>query len=67
MRKHFESGSFFIVVALLSVVAGLLQAATGHRGRGFVLLLTAGMWFLIAISRRKLANKRRNDNSDPAS
>ena len=41
MRKHFASGLAFIIVAVLSVAAGLLMVASGTSQLGFVFLIAA--------------------------
>ncbi len=66
MRKHFESGLAFIVVALVSFVAGVLQVASGNRGAGLVFLLVGGTWIIIAMGvRKKLRNAAKEDQKDP--
>ena len=52
MRKHFESGLAFIVVAVLSVGAGLLLVANGNGIGGIAFLAVGGLWVIIAIGVR---------------
>ena len=63
MRKHFESGLAFMIVAMLSCASGLLLVATGSSGSGVLLLIAGGLWFIVAIATRKKL-KATTDNTD---
>ena len=66
MRKHFASGLAFIIVALLSVAAGLLMVARGTSQLGFVFLVAGGLWFTIAIAvRNRSRNPKKDDEKGP--
>ena len=66
MRKYFESGLAFIIVALLSVAAGLLMVASGTSQLGFVFLIAGGLWFIIAIAvRNRSRNAKKEDENGP--
>ena len=66
MRKHFASGLVFIIVAVLSVAAGLLMVADGTSQPGFVFLFVGGFWFVIAIAVRKRSrNAEQDDEKGP--
>ena len=62
MRKHFESGLAFIVVAAMSVAAGVLMFANGTNPSGFIFLGAGGLWFIVAIGvRNKFKNAKKDD------
>jgi len=61
MRKHFESGLAFIVVAVISVAAGVLMFVNGTNPIGFIFLGAGGLWVIVAIGVR---NKVKNANKD---
>ena len=66
MRKHFASGLAFIIVAVLSVAAGLLMVASGTSQLGFVFLIVGGLWFIIAIAvRNRSRNAKKDDEKGP--
>jgi predicted membrane channel-forming protein YqfA (hemolysin III family) len=66
MRKHFASGLVFIIVAVLSVAAGLLMVADGTSQLGFVFLFVGGFWFVIAIAiRNRSRNAEQDDEKGP--
>ena len=66
MRKHFESGLAFIVVAVISVAAGVLMFATEANLSGFIFLGAGGLWFIVAIGvRNKLKNAKKDDEKGP--
>lgn len=61
MRKHFESGLAFMVVAVLSVAAGSLMIVSDSRG-GLIFLLAGGMWVIVAIGVRNKSRASRKDD-----
>ena len=66
MRKHFESGLAFIIVALLSILSGVLQVVNGNLGAGLVFLLAGGLWIIIAmVVRNRLRCAAKEDEKDP--
>lgn len=57
MKKHFESGLAFFVVAALCALAGLLQMRGDGESSGLVMFSAAGVWFIIGVAvRRKAKN-----------
>ncbi len=61
MRKHFESGLAFMIVAALSAAAGLLMIVSENRS-GLVFLLAGGMWVIVAIGVRNKSRASRKDD-----
>ena len=61
MRKHFESGLAFMIVAVLSAAAGLLMIVSENRS-GLVFLLAGGMWVIVAIGVRNKSRASRKDD-----
>ncbi len=61
MRKHFESGLAFMIVAALSAAAGLMMIMSENRS-GLVFLLAGGMWVIVAIGVRNKSRASRKDD-----
>lgn len=57
MRKHFESGLVFFIVAAVCAVAGILQGRGDGQSSGVVMFTTAGVWFVIGIAVRSRSQK----------
>ncbi len=64
MRKHFESGLAFMIVAMLSIGAGLLLVTSGARGNGLGFLSAGGFWLIIAIVARSKSTNKRADSGE---
>jgi hypothetical protein len=57
MRKFFESGAGFIVVALICIASGLINLKAG---RGILFIAIGGFWLVMAmIVRARTAKKQR--------
>jgi hypothetical protein len=68
MRKHFESGLAFIVVAVISVTAGLMLLSKDNNGSGIAFLLAGGLWVIVAIGvRNKTKHTQKNNDADSGS
>ena len=60
MQKLFESGWAFFIVALLSVLAGLLMTINGNKA-GLVFVLAASMWIVVGIGVRKKSTSGKDE------
>lgn len=69
MRKHFESGAAFIVVALLCFAAAIAQFASGAKGAGSVMVPVGGFWLIFAMIARGRSARAKHDDDEgrPAS
>lgn len=47
-----NKAALFLVVAALSLVAGVLQIIAGNRSSGLVFVFGGAMWFFFYLSRR---------------
>ena len=53
MRKHFESGLAFFIVALICAVAGITGIIASDSSAGFVGLGNAALWLVIGVAVRR--------------
>ncbi len=62
MKKFFESGGFFMIVALICVVAGVVSE------KGNIFISLGAFWMIVAvIVRARNAKKSAGDGDDGAS